>query len=779
MNSSISTILLWAVRVGIWVLLLTPVIITPNSFFPYITGKNFFFRIVTELVFGCWLALITLDAQFRPRRGILLWAFLGFIAVLGVSTILGADPYESFWSNYERMEGMITYLHLAALFLAASSVFRNGKDWRLTMHISVVVSIFVALYGFLELFGFVEIPGSTAAKSGSGIFSWLGNQIYLAAYLLFHFFILGFLYFTLPPLKQNVHSVLKVGGFTTRNIWLRIAYIVVGLGEFYIFLHTGTRGALIGFTAGFGVSLIVLFLCSLRNNKRLALYTGGVLFAGALILGILFLFRESAFVQRYPLLNRFADIRPTSSTAQSRFMIWGIAREAFMERPLLGWGPGNFIIPYAKYYNPNLYGNEPWFDRVHNMHFEWLVAGGVVGFAAYLSVLIASAYALWQLWRNRILDGTVVAVIAGFIVAYLGQNTFVFDTIITYLFFVLILALLHSLTSQANMAANQSARSVSPPKSAAVIAPVFIVVAILFASTAHLGQMQVAEGIITMLNSVSQGATALDVTRQLDEIKRKDTFGTAEAQERFVDFLFAAVRQREQIPSSDLLFLLSRGIEEMKDESKRNPENVKPLISLGKLLQLRYALTGSKVDRDEAIVTYETALKQAPHYPSITIGLAEVYLTAQDTARASELMNTIFQEVTRPNTLIYPVLSVSVLDKNYKQATEQVRRFASLGNSPSHPLSSEFEPEKLVEVIRRTEMVGGDLMEREQFLETMKPVFTSWTRRTVYLQALANVKAELGKIEEAKELAQMAGKTDPALLPEIQKFIDSLNALSR
>ena len=42
---------------------------------------------------------------------------------------------------------------------------------------------------------------------------------------------------------------------------------------------------------------------------------------------------------------------------------------------------------------------EPWFDRVHDIIFDWLVAGGVVGLAAYLSIFAAT---LWELWRKNV-----------------------------------------------------------------------------------------------------------------------------------------------------------------------------------------------------------------------------------------------------------------------------------------------------------------------------------------------------------------------------------------
>ena len=302
-QAGVSRALLWSVRICIWMLLCTPLVVAPTWFFPYITGKNFFFRIVTELTFGLWLALIIVDARFRPKSGIVLWAFLAFIAVSGLATVFGADPYHSFWSNYERMEGMVTYLHLAALFLMASSVFRSIADWRLTFHLSLAISLIVAGYGFLELVGVVAAPGSKPGVTGIGIYSLLGNQIYLAAYLLSHFFILGFLFFTLPPKKKvvsgNHTQTSMVGGFTTRRMWWRAAYAFLGLFELYIFFHTGTRGALIGFAAGLAVFVCALFLFSLRDNKRLAFYMGTVVAAGIVAALGFFMLRESAFVARY------------------------------------------------------------------------------------------------------------------------------------------------------------------------------------------------------------------------------------------------------------------------------------------------------------------------------------------------------------------------------------------------------------------------------------------------------------------------------------------------
>jgi tetratricopeptide (TPR) repeat protein len=553
-----------------------------------------------------------------------------------------------------------------------------------------------------------------------------------------------------------------------------VAYVAIIFFEFYIFIHTGTRGALVGLLIGTVVSLGTLFIFSLRDNKRLAFYLGSILFLGVMSMGGLFLTRDTEFVKQYPLLERFADIRTTSSTAQSRFMIWGIAWDAFKERPILGWGPGNFIIPYAKYYNPNLYGNEPWFDRVHNMHLEWLVAGGIIGFLAYISVIGSVLITLWQLWYKHIMSGVAVVTLLGFLVAYLGQNTFVFDNVVTYIFFTLLLALVQSLYTPVP---KEEEHSVQKQSRVLVIAPVFIVLGVT-ASITHVQQMQVAGGIIDMLNSVGTGNTVHSMTRQLDDLKEKNTFGTTEVRERFVDFLFAATRPSAEIPASDLLFLLSRGIEEMNEEIARSPENTKHRISLGKLLQLRFSLTRNEADYDEAVRVYEETIQQAPHFPPAYIGLAEVYLTVGNTARAMDFMDTIFNEMTRPSQLfVHSLLLVDVLSGDYDGGVAHIERYLSLGNTQSYPRDATFDHTRTTDLIQRVEAVGGDARSREGFLEAYQPGLAGWRDHEVFLRSLANIKAELGKKEEARELAQMIITANPDRGPEVEVFLRSLDAL--
>ena len=71
-----------------------------------------------------------------------------------------------------------------------------------------------------------------------------------------------------------------------------------------------------------------------------------------------------------------------------------MAFEGVKERPILGWGQSNYNYVFNKYYRPELLEGEAWFDRVHNIVMDWLIAGGIIGaykFAGLYGVAIAAA----------------------------------------------------------------------------------------------------------------------------------------------------------------------------------------------------------------------------------------------------------------------------------------------------------------------------------------------------------------------------------------------------
>src|SRR3989344_1025621 len=118
------------VLVGIFALPFIVFIVMTSLFFPFITGKNFAFRIIVEVMTGAYLALALVNPVYRQKRTALLGAFALFVIVVALADAFGVYPFKSFWSNFERMDGWITLAHLFFYFVVVASVLNTEKLWR-------------------------------------------------------------------------------------------------------------------------------------------------------------------------------------------------------------------------------------------------------------------------------------------------------------------------------------------------------------------------------------------------------------------------------------------------------------------------------------------------------------------------------------------------------------------------------------------------------------------------------------------------------------------------
>lgn len=410
---------------GLFLVPFLPVYVETDFFFPFITGKNFAFRIIIEIVFASWILLALFDEKYRPRFSWILSGFALLLGVMAIANLLGEYPLKSFWSNFERMDGYITLVHLFMYVVVMGSVMTTQKLWSYFFHLSAAVALYVALYGLAQFSGMIE--GGRARVD-----SLLGNSAYMAVYMLFHIFIVGWLF---------VKTKLTVP---------RVMYAVIAVIFAYTLLQTGTRGTFLGFVGGIvtAVAYIAIFGRQFPEFRKIAI--GACAFLVFAIGGFLAV-KDSEFIQSQGPLKRIANIDLTEDL-KVRATIWGMAAEGVKERPILGWGQGNFNYVFNQNFEPSLYNAEAWFDRTHNIFLDWLIAGGVLGFLAYFSIMIAALYyLLWEPLFNResqTFDVMERAVLIGLIVGYLMHNLVVFDNIISYIFYGTILALIHSRVSQ-------------------------------------------------------------------------------------------------------------------------------------------------------------------------------------------------------------------------------------------------------------------------------------------------------------------------------------------
>ena len=92
----------WIVILGIFTLPFIVFIVANTFFFPYITGKNFAFRLIVEVIVGAWLALALIKPEYRPRKNWLLGAFAIFTLLVALADAFGVNPFKSFWRNIRR-----------------------------------------------------------------------------------------------------------------------------------------------------------------------------------------------------------------------------------------------------------------------------------------------------------------------------------------------------------------------------------------------------------------------------------------------------------------------------------------------------------------------------------------------------------------------------------------------------------------------------------------------------------------------------------------------------
>lgn len=429
------TYLRWGVLSGLFLTLFIPFILADgalvsNMFFPYITGKNFVFRILVEIMLALYIILAIKDPKYRPRASWLMWAMAGFMVWMALATITSADPIKSFWSNFERMEGYVGLMHLFAYFVIAGAVLTAENLWERFFNTSIGVSMVMGLYALmqgLELFGL-----HPSSQSGARADTSFGNATYLAVYMLFNIFLTLFM---LARASRGRSAA-----------WLQSTYGVALVLQFAGLYLTQTRGALLGAIGGLIIAMLWVAWRAQGEAKWAGLrkWSLGGLLAVVVLAGGFFALRDTLKSQGGT-IGRLASISFEEKTTRSRlFSIWPMAFQGATERPITGWGQENFSYVFNEHYTPSMWDQEQWFDRAHNQFLDWLIAGGFVAFVLYISFF---GLAAWAIIRSQ-LTVPEQAVLLGLLAGYAFNNLLVFDNLTSSMYFMALLAFVHGVSRQ-------------------------------------------------------------------------------------------------------------------------------------------------------------------------------------------------------------------------------------------------------------------------------------------------------------------------------------------
>lgn len=433
----------------LYVAVFAVVVVMDSMFFPFIGGKDYFFRFSVELSLICFVLAWAFEMGAGELKELLRTTFKKplviavsvFTAIFLLACLFAYDVHAAFWSNFERGEGGFQMIHYYLFFLLLILLLRTEAEWKNIFKFSLVAAGFMVLYGVgaaYSLSGFIgPFAGGNTPPPG-----WLhkiidprfqgslGNPAYVAPYLLFSMFYAMYLW-----IRRKWEG---------RRRWLvHAGFGFLMLVLLFFFILSQTRGAFLGLGAGVFV-LLLYFVIAGRGALR---KWSAILLAVVVIFGgVVFSIRNSSFVQSFP-EGRLLQISISDASAQTRFWVWGEAWKGFLERPILGWGPENFTAVYDKFFNPNFYvpgqSTETWFDRAHSVFFDYLSETGALGLLSYLAVFGVFAWEFFK--RRRHEDKTNASVAVGGLMlalptAYLVQGVAIFDVLPMYLNLFLFLA---------------------------------------------------------------------------------------------------------------------------------------------------------------------------------------------------------------------------------------------------------------------------------------------------------------------------------------------------
>ncbi|MYA12780.1 MAG: O-antigen ligase family protein [Gemmatimonadetes bacterium] len=367
-------------------LLLTPLVWSPDTYFPFAVGKAVYARSLIAVSFALWALLALARPRWRPPRTVFLAVLAAGLAVDGLSAWAGVSPQRSLWSTYTRMEGLVTTVHWVALFVVLAGTVRTRAGWTRLLKMNVAVGLAVALITMVR-FHLPDLPlfGLPSEARYPRVSATTGNPTFLGGYLVaVALLAAGFL------VRSFMRPVGGQAAWTACLPWALTAPAAV-----YALVLTGSLGALAGLGAG-AVAAAGLYAWlgptarARRTGRRALLALGG---AGA-VLAVGIAVRASApppatdvpaRAFETVMLERATSAERIGMTMNRRFRNWESGLKAFAERPLLGWGTGNYFVGSARHISePD--GPQLVRDHAHNMLVEEAASKGVFGLAAYLAL---------------------------------------------------------------------------------------------------------------------------------------------------------------------------------------------------------------------------------------------------------------------------------------------------------------------------------------------------------------------------------------------------------
>lgn len=400
-----------------WLLILPvvlPLLYVDGVMYPMLAPKTLALRAlgVIALALFVYLKLSSSAFYFDRVRKWETWVPAALLATAYLSSYFGLDFYHSFWSTYERGDGLLT-LTVCVGYFYLLLVSADETLWQRLLRVVAWVGSLAGAYVIVQWF-FVSLGldlSPLIAKANGRVGGTMGNAAFLAAYL-------GMTFFVTLAVAREYRSRLR------QVLYGGAALQLVGI------VLAATRGTMLALCiVGVGIILYEAF-CGTGARKRLVVRIGvGVV----LFFALFFMLRDTLSQVPFEPVRRMASISLSDGTVSSRLFLWESLLPEALKSPVLGVGGEHVDVLFNRVYDPTRIAEE-WFDRSHNAYLDYLIQYGVVGLVLYLALLATILFTLWRFkhvsgqkeWGGRIAPFLFLSVLT-----YALQNFFVFDTGVT------------------------------------------------------------------------------------------------------------------------------------------------------------------------------------------------------------------------------------------------------------------------------------------------------------------------------------------------------------
>jgi len=721
-EEKLKKICLWGAAVMVW----TPLLANVNFIFPFIVPKNMVFRLLILILMIPFAWLVIISRKLPLKGNFVFWALAVFLAANTLAAVLGVNPYQSFWGSYERMDGLFHLFLLGLFFALVTVILRKRVDWLVLFHSSMICSVFVGTYAWLNQFQF-KLP---VLQNGYG--GTIGNPDFLGVYLMLNIFIAAAA-FILDKENKNRYRL----------------YVVLGALDVLLLFANAARGSILGFIIG----TIILALFALpKLDKKWRWGVVAALLAGLLLAGAVYFQRDAAWVKKVNFINRFAAISLQDQNVANRLRVWKVAFTAFQDRPLLGYGPENIMYGINQHFDPDF--TEQWFDRAHNFIFDYLMSSGIIGLLSYLLIFAAAFTVLFRKLKSNYWLSVVLS--AG-LVAYLVSNSFVFDTLSSWL---MILSLLAFIGVYGRSDDRQDEFALPP-----ILAKVdFAVIGLITLLVIFVAYINIVRPLLANLSGADYFRwNKIDHERALSQLQKGialNTFGSRElilqlsrfsrdmSDNRRIDPMFKKKVMEEA--EKYLLALLNR-----------DSADVQARLALAQVYEA-YASENSFY-ADEAIRVLEAYKSDFPNRAEYLTSLAQAYYLKGDLDQTVHYLKKVLELSRRDEQDYLNIINILAQKKDLTEMESYVAAFEA-----AHPRISTVNYVKLGQYY-----FNAGLIDRAEEILTQKAIPSNPANFSPYI-ALASIYESRGDWRQAIDYCRGVIEKYPQTKPELEEYIKYL-----